>query len=391
MKRYRLHHFSLFWLLLFVSCSGRQTKNFEIQSTRAQYLIDTLDIKTVLLDSIPSSYVGDFAIKNNRLFFVDRLTGKLFPFNKEGKAGQSQLGFGESPYEINSSYIDGFLLGERSSVFIGSNFDIHIFDNQWNRQDEGVIDWKWGTSSINEVEIPDPEERALYTFDYENLKLVEKKDFVYAPVYSEHHNFNPFTTHRFYRESYIIAEISLQTFEVTKLMGKRSKRYLDYKFLGHHAFFDFESAENGFYISHEIDSLIYFMDEDGEMLYAFGREGKQMDKSYKEVDISDLRNKEEVAKVREAFVFNRPLKGCYSGIWFCQNEDLLFRSYTRGGDADLDGLQIYRKEQLVADVSVPKGFRILGSLDGDFIAIPAREEEDKQLLIYTFTLPGLHL
>lgn len=387
MKTSRLWTIHLIWIFFFIGCSGKQNTSFEIIPTSSQNLIDTLHLETVLMDSIPSSYLGVFALKDKHLFFIDRLTGKLFKFSNEGKLERSLLGFGESPSEINTQYIDGAILSDQLNVFIGSNFDMHVFDSNWDRQKVGIIDWKWETSNINEVEVPNPDERALYTFDYENLKLVQKGDFIYAPIYSEHHNFNPFTTHRFYRESYILAEISLLTFEVTRLLGKRSEKYLDYRYLGHHAFFDFEPTEKGFYISHEIDSLIYFMDNGGDIRYAFGREGNQMDKTYKEVAISDLRNKEDVAKVREAFVSNRPSKGFYTSIWYCRDQELLFRTYARGGNSDSDGLQIYLKEQLVGDVSVPKGFHIIGRLDEEFVAIPARKENDMALSFFTFTIP----
>lgn len=374
-------------LLCLVGCSDNQNTSFEIVQDKYQNRIDSLHIETVLMDSIPSSYLGVFAIKNKHLYFIDRLTGKIFRFRNDGKLEHSLLGFGESPSEINTRYIDGAILSDQLNVFIGSNFDMHLFDSNWDRLKVGIIDWKWKTSNINEVEVPNRDERALYTFDYENLKLVRKGDFIYAPIYSEHHNFNPFTTHRFYRESYILAEISLRTFEVTRLLGKRSEKYLDYRYLGHHAFFDFEPRENGFYISHEIDSLIYFMDNKGDIRYAFGREGNHMEKTYEEVTISDLRNKEDKAKVREAFDSNRPLKGFYTSIWYYRDQELLFRTYARGGNSDSDGLQIYLKEKLVGDISVPKGFQVIGRLDDVFVAIPAREENDMALSFLTFTIP----
>ena len=66
--------------------------------------------------------------------------------------------------------------------------------------------------------------------------------------------------------------------------------------------------------------------------------------------------------------------------------DLLFVSYRKDSE-DLDGLQIYKNGQLIADVIVPKKFRVMGYIAPYYsYIIPLLDEEDDSLIMYRFKL-----
>ena len=65
----------------------------------------------------------------------------------------------------------------------------------------------------------------------------------------------------------------------------------------------------------------------------------------------------------------------------------LFRSYKKK-DIEKDGLQIYKEGKLIADVSVPTNFRVMGYMAPYYYSyiIPNKDEEDNSLMLYRFRL-----
>ena len=77
-----------------------------------------------------------------------------------------------------------------------------------------------------------------------------------------------------------------------------------------------------------------------------------------------------------------------NALWskFMDEIDLLFVSYRKDSE-DLDGLQIYKNGQLIADVIVPKKFRVMGYIAPYYsYIIPLLDEEDDSLIMYRFKL-----
>lgn len=58
------------------------------------------------------------------------------------------------------------------------------------------------------------------------------------------------------------------------------------------------------------------------------------------------------------------------------------------GDIEKDGLQIYKEGKLIADVSVPTNFRVMGYMAPYYYSyiIPNMDEEDNSLMLYRFRL-----
>ena len=105
------------------------------------------------------------------------------------------------------------------------------------------------------------------------------------------------------------------------------------------------------YVSFEADSLIYECSLSGLPEKAFGNAGRGIDFDY--ISVHSWNEMDAYAK-------NRSEKGRYSWLEYIDETGLLFRSYVRGTSSASDGLQIYRKGILIADVDVPKGMRVTG-------------------------------
>ncbi|MBS4014811.1 MAG: hypothetical protein KGZ97_13850 [Bacteroidetes bacterium] len=183
----------------------------------------------------------------------------------------------------------------------------------------------------------------------------------------------------YYREGRIIAKLDYKNSIITEVLGRRSLVYDNYKYLGHLSFISFDTDGKGhFFLNFEIDSLIYFCDKDFVPIKSFGGKGTNMNTNYTESN--NLRDLDRI------FHEDRKKCGFYTGLEYIEERDLLFRSYTRGEHTNFDGLQIYKDQVLVADVDVPKGFKIEGYISPYFYSSVFADSEKQVIKIYRFTL-----
>lgn len=141
--------------------------------------------------------------------------------------------------------------------------------------------------------------------------------------------------------------------------------------------FDFDSNGN-LYLGYNADPLIYVFDTERNPIHAFGLTGRDMDTSYESMNTID-----DVQKVAETILD----KGFYSWIEYIDETGTLFRSYKKGSHSEFDGLQAYSsKGQIIADVEVPKGFKVIGYIAPYYYSQIYSDEETSSLYIYRFKL-----
>jgi hypothetical protein len=346
---------------------------------------DSIDLNLVSLSKFNTSFVGNFHINEEYIAFLDKKYGKIFHFNAKGELLDEYLGRGNSPFEINTAYIDGYLpLKNGNHLFLGSSFDLHFHSgDNFERIKSVFLKWE-GEQDIEKVRSssePDVTQFALYTLDYQNLLLREGENGqIYIPIYGETQYFNGLNSDFYYKEGKILARMDVEAGKITEVIGNRSLRYLENKYLPHHASFsyDIDSLYN-FYISHEIDSLIYKYNQDYELISAFGVKGSEMNTNYTEI-------KDFEPKLFKKLYFNeRPKLGWYSHIEFIDELGLLFRSYKKGEHSEFDGLQIFKNETLIADLKVPKGFIVKGYIK-PYVFGEVISENSETLNLYKFKL-----
>jgi len=374
-------------LLVIYSCQKKTVDENLIGSTplsKKDLKIQTIKVEFMNLDEIETSYTGFFKILDDQIYFIDRRFGWVFIFDKDGKLLGQKLGQGKGPYELNTSYVDAHLiLPNKKHLFLGSALDTHLHDENYLREQTFIVNWV-GSKNIEQVRTqpnPDPEEFALYTLDYENLILrADTKGNIYIPVYGETQYFNAFSNENYYKEGRILARLNLETKKVDKLIGKRSPDYLKYKYLGHHSFFYYDiDSKDRFYISHEIDSLIYVYNSDFQDVLTFGNAGIGMDTRYTEVTEFNKN------KIKDAYFNDRPKRGYYHYVEYFDEFDILFRSYTKGQRDNYDGLQIYKSAILIGDVEVPKGLVVKGYI-APYFYCESFIEDDEELKLYRFKI-----
>jgi hypothetical protein len=80
----------------------------------------------------------------------------------------------------------------------------------------------------------------------------------------------------------------------------------------------------------------------------------------------------------------RQKKGYYDWIEYIDETGVLFRSYKKGENSSSDGLQVYKNDVLIADLDVPKGFKVTGFIFPYYYSNEYIDEEAEKMIIYKF-------
>ncbi|WP_160130963.1 hypothetical protein [Kordia antarctica] len=376
---------------LFISCSTDKKPNSNffngVNKSEKKIAFNTIALDTVVFDPIESSYNGFFDIYKNEINFIDQRFCWIFTFDKDGKIQSQNLGQGAGPNELDTGFIDAYKrLPNGKHLFMGSVFDVHIHDENWEREKKFVMKWNltkagWEINADN----LDPDEQRLYSPHYENFKIqTNSNNNVYFTVEANHILFNKYYTKEYYDMSRIFADLDLESGKVKSVFGRKSREYLNYNYLGAYDTFDYVmDSKNQMYVNHPIDSLIYVYNDEHENIYTFGNAGKNMMTNYPEF------NSQEIDGIMSIYQNKKPNTSYYTDVKHIEEKDIFFRSYHKPIAEGVDGLQIYKGNVLVADVDVPKGFKVAGYIDPYFYSDAILEEDELTLKAYKFTLPNI--
>ena len=343
-------------------------------------MYDKINIEKVALDSVASSYLGSISYRNDTMFFVDYRFNWVYLFNKDGKKIKRLLGQGRGPAEIPAGIIQAHVpLLNGGHFFIGVSYDIYQYGNNFSKLYSNRLAWSHEYTTKQEI-LKNPYPDRMLVYDINNEIYYKPRIFddnVYLPIYSACPSFN-FLSDNYYEYGRIMAQVELKTGKIKKIMGRRSPEYKKQKYLVFD-FYSFDiSAKSNFYINFPPDSLIYVYDENFKPIKTFGLAGKNMDTKYRKLQNGNNR--------KELWQSEIENKGYYTWIEYFDGQDLLFRSYTKGKHSQTDGLQIYKSNVLVADVDVPKKFRIEGYIAPYFYSNCFIDEENEKMWVYKFEL-----
>lgn len=359
--------------MLLFACDSKETPQAKeyyggIQvSTKSEILASQIKLDSIILENLPSSYTGYIRVFADTLFFVDYLHNRIFPITIDGAVLPFRLGNGRGPKEFFGGIIHDLIFFENGGFVIqGTSWDLYYYNYKWEFEEQKSVDWQIQKEVSEKDNTPDPRNPHLYSFNHmtERDKARTLNNFGYFEILSYHPYFNMFYSRHYYRKAKLIAKLNLKTGVVEELLGLRSLVYENYEFIGHfsRAIYDAIPSKKEFFLGFEPDPLIYVCDSTFRPVRAFGLEGLKMNKNYTEYAGFDE------AQIRQILRNDRKLCGYYTSLEYIEERDLLFRSYSKGSHSHYDGLQIYRNEVLIADVDVPKGFKVEGYVAPYFIS-----------------------
>lgn len=231
---------------------------------------------------------------------------------------------------------------------------------------------------------PTPEDQRSYNLGYDIGQVRATENIAYLPLVSPPPPYSEFNlnTDLFATEARILAKMNLETGVVEEILGRYSPVYRTNEDARIFSFFSFSLLpENTMAITYRADSLIYVFDMDFAILQVFGQAGRDMDTDYKRFPYTP--NESSLGTHWQQEEANR---GYYTAIEYIEERDLLFRSYQKGSAMDTDGLQIYRGTTLLADVDVPKTFKVAGYSDPWFYSDPFIDNEKELITVFRFQM-----
>lgn len=368
---------------IFIGCNSHKSKEYfkHPKKTDKNIIYNKINIDIIYLDSISSSYVGFSKIVSDSIYFIDEMFCRIYTFNANGRYISHHLSRGKGPKEIPAGRIEAYVsLSENKHLFIGPSYDFYTFNKNWDRINNKRIDWKKKNNRKEMLKSPKPNMRGLYAPVYYKLILRENNGYVYFPISSQHPTFNYINSKEYYKNARILAKMNINTGEVVKLMGRYSPIFQDYNFIPQFSLPNYDIAPNGdFYVSFEPDSLIYLYNNNYEIKEVFGRKGKNMNTSYKEIF--------SIKSFKSNYKNERETKGFYNWIEYNDQYGILFRNYKKGVSSHTNGLQIYKNGTLVGDFDIPKDFRkIIGNIGPYFYSNIVIDEANEKMKIYRFKL-----
>ncbi len=382
---YRRLLFVLIVILLInpISCkkdSKTEYKQLAIKGTKNKS-IQSIKLDTIVIDKSPISYIGHFFYHHNHFYFADKIFSSVYQFDIEGNYLKRFLGMGTGPSEMNGALIKAIPFSDSSYVTIDGSWNIYHFNKDFKNKYKQHLNWNIKKAYKDLLRFPKPGDRGIYELSYAALRLKKlNKHQIGLSISSSHPRFNPYykTRHNYYNESFTIAAVDIRTGMVDTMLLHHSPVYQKFHYIPNFQYPLFEMHDTLMYAGFEIDSLIYCYNYPDSPLYAFGFKGREMNQNYPERK-SFEQSEKYLHQDRETY-------GYYKALTFVESTNLLFRTYQKGKKATSDGLQIYKNMDLIGDVDVPKGFKILGYKDPYYFAQGQINEIEEHVVLYKFKL-----
>lgn len=346
-----------------------------------------ISLEKLALDSFNTTYIGDFYVKNNFIYYIDKRFCTVNKFDLDGSFIKKMVGLGKGPNETMVGRVSGYSIAEDFNILVGPSQDYHLFDADWRSISHQFIEGQ-PRSHISVNSTPPTDDPGLYALDYHKMSVHSFGEKFFVNITTDHPYCNYFLP-IFHKQCPIILQIDIMTGAWEDMYGRWSPEYLKYNGLGQFSFLTFDIDSQGrFYVCFEIDPRIYVYDREFKPLYSFGERGTHMDTNYTEFNLNgNIHNPVNLKKINEIYQSDHANKGYFKTMKLFDKRNLLFRTYSKNEKKEKDGLQIYNGEKLIADVDVPKSFKVVGYSNPWFYAETDGINESELFSLYRFKIP----
>ena len=337
---------------------------------------------TLYMNAEQSSMEGSFFIRKDSLYFADKILSNLQIYDKNGKYITSKLSQGRGPNELLGLNQVTCNPGNQELAIMDEQWFVYLLDSNLNIDSKFMLRFQPVAGIKKSVDHPDPNDPGIYEVEYGKNKLrMYDKNYLFFPIVTEHVNFNAYggiNTPYYYAESFNLAKLSLESGEIEKMLCNFPPVYRKYKYATNFKYLLFDINGDDLIFSFEIDSLVYRMNLIDSTIFSFGNAGKDMDTrypEYKNLEDSDNHTQE----CRENYGYYRDLS------WIPETR-ILFRTYRKGKHPQKDGLQVYKDNNLIADIDVPRSFEIIGYSAPWYYATEIPDYDNEKFIIYRFKI-----
>lgn len=377
--------FLLIWIIS--SCSEKGHTNFDnikVHTINPRLSIDSIQLIRISFE-IPHPVGKGFSVLGDgKILFLHQMGAEMMEFDTEGRFLGIPIQKGSGPSEIEG--FQSFTQSNGEYYFL-SGYTLHTHGAAYQLKDKKTLDF-YHQSSMKEVEEnPKADDIGVYEVKYEGNQLMVEDGFLYTKIESTNPKFNMVMHTEYYQTSRMYGKVDLKTGKVVEILGRKPQIYQQYHYIPHFDYFYHHIDGENITLSFEPDSLIYIANKSFEILEAFGNSGVGMDQEYIEVN-----------NVDDWYSYashNRAQKGFYLDIYSHPEDDVLFRTYTKGNPSFTEThlannphrLQIYESKQLIGDVTVPPFFKVIGKIGEYYYAeASGRNIDNEEIVVYKFKL-----
>jgi hypothetical protein len=327
--------------------------------------LDSIILNDEGAESSLEGFTGITADKKN-IYFIDSRFCWYYLFDFDGNCISRSFGYGQGPQETTIGSIGAYSILSDTNLFLrGYTADYYVYDKDFHKKKIFMLPYEPGHFDSDDWRTYTTYGKTWLCRSYGNNKI-------YYAIWSDNPKFSYYST----RDEYLsnanhIFEVDIEKGQAGKLYAKGYPPIYHenperYRCLTTAVNFDID-LKGCFYVSYESDPLIYKYDTAYYPLYSFGHTGQNMN--------TDYDCKQDIIN-----------KGYYDWIEYIDETGLLFRSYKKGDHTASDGLQIYFGTTLIADVNVPKNFRVAGYAEPYYYSHAITDEEKEIMTVYRFKL-----
>lgn len=373
----------IFVLMIFlISCSNRTESVCEVISER-NIKLHAIDYDIIRVDLKNTSLMGQFQVFNNKIVFFDHEFATANVLDKNFSIEKQYLGYGKGPNEISGIHrVSNFV--DSSFVVVNSNWMIYLIDKNWNIKHSSIFTQNPDEKPTKQA-IYFPHSDMLQAYEYESncksIKMIDKQTLLLPittyGIVNEFGNYG--LADKYYKNYFALGKVDINTGNLDSVFLNRPSVYLQdgNKYLANFNFFDFDVYDEHYWVSWEIDSIIYQYNYKNNTMNAFGCSGIDM-----RTDYAPYKSFEEHEM---NFFTDREKYGFYTGIFYDRKTDMVFRTYYKGKNRG-NGMQLYENNILIADIAVPQEFNVLGRIGNYIFASGLIDEYNSIAYLYRFSI-----
>lgn len=339
-----------------------------------------MDFDTIFLTGdFYSSCIGQMRMKGDKLLFADEMFCEVFEFDTTGCFENKYVGKGAGPSEIGGVFY--FSPMPNGYFFMGPSYDNYYFGENWNGKIKNKVDFCVQKSQFQLRYNPQPEDRGIYEVGYFTKEIIAwDATHVVIPVNVSHPKMNAYFSHtdEFYSQCAVWGMLDVITGRLDTLLGRRPNVYLEKRNLPNLRFAHYDKVGEELCTTFEADPKIYRYHLENGFIASFGYEGREMD--------TDYRMYENFEEAERNYFTDREEFGYYTGLKYITQTGMLFRTYQKSKEAKMSGLQVYEGHTLIADLDVPKHFKLLGYAKPYYYAQGYIDEINETMQVFRFTL-----
>lgn len=338
-------------------------------------------LDTILIDASFTSLEGEWHLKGDKLYFIDQALVGVNIFDLNGQYVAKHIEKGRGPNEILKPILAGAFSDKGNFVGIDRGWIISLFNESFKKEKSyillGDID---GDKQVwdNLLQNPNPEEFRMYEFFINAKSIRFLKDQIIIPIITEHVDYNGFyknaNTHDFWLKSYNFLTIDIQNRKTGKLFGHYPPIFRE-RNIPAFSLLSFDTEKDYLYCSYGADSLIYVRDYNGKLIKSIGFAASSIVGKYPETETFEEYSSNHRRHEKKY--------GYYKQIKMANNH--LFRSYKKDGDVGY-GLQIYKNNDLIGDISFLEEICIIGYSNGFYYGVLPVDMDLEQFRIVKFKL-----